>query len=137
MHFYESQSQITALPAKVWEVLAAAAKWPSWDSGVLEVSGDPVVGKKFSIRAAVDPKRTFALKVTALEPAKQLAVASGNFIFKGVRTYTLEPNNGGTRFTMREEYSGAFVEQIWKSIPDLQPSFDRFASGLKKKVEGA
>ena len=36
---------------------------------------------------------------------------------------------------MREEYSGPMVPLIWRSMPDLQPSFDKFARGLKARVE--
>jgi uncharacterized protein YndB with AHSA1/START domain len=136
MHFFEAQAQIAASPAKVWEVLVDAAKWSSWDSGVLEVTGEVLLGKKVAIRSAVAPKKAFSVKVTAFDAPSRLVFSSGNFVFKGVRTYTLKPKDGGTHFTMREEYAGAFVEQIWKSIPDLGPSFAQFASGLEKKVDG-
>ena len=51
------------------------------------------------------------------------------------RTYTLTPEGGGSRFRMREEYTGPLLGLIWRSMPDLQPSFDRFAAGLKRRVE--
>lgn len=57
-------------------------------------------------------------------------------LFKGVRTYRLSPEgDGSTRFEMRETYSGPLAGMITRSIPDLQPSFDQFARGLKAKVE--
>ena len=40
-----------------------------------------------------------------------------------------------TRFKMREEYSGPLLGMIWKSIPDLGPSFEEFAAGLKSGAE--
>ena len=36
---------------------------------------------------------------------------------------------------MREEYSGLMLPLIWKSIPDLNPSFEKFAAGLKRLAE--
>jgi hypothetical protein len=36
---------------------------------------------------------------------------------------------------MREEFTGPLLPLIGRSIPDLQPSFDKFANGLKKRVE--
>ena len=30
---------------------------------------------------------------------------------------------------------GPLLNMIWKSMPDPQPSFDRFASGLKARAE--
>ncbi len=56
-------------------------------------------------------------------------------LFKGVRTFALTPEDGTTRFTMREEYSGPMLPLIWRSMPDLQPSFDQFAAGLKARAE--
>jgi hypothetical protein len=135
MHFFESQAQIKAAPSTVWEILVAAGEWPGWDSGVLEVTGGVALGKKLAIRSAVAPKKAFPVKVTVFDAPRTLVFSNGNFIFKGVRTYSLEAKDGGTYFTMREEYTGAFLKQIWKSIPDLQPSFETFAAGLKKKAE--
>jgi hypothetical protein len=43
--------------------------------------------------------------------------------------------DGGTAFHMREEYTGLLLGLIWRSMPDLGPSFDRFARGLKRRVE--
>ena len=56
-------------------------------------------------------------------------------LFRGVRTHTLTPDGDGTAFTMREEYSGPLLGAISRSMPDLQPSFDTFAAGLKARVE--
>ena len=56
-------------------------------------------------------------------------------LFKGVRTFTLSPQGtNATRFTMREEFTGPVLPLIWRSMPDLQPSFDRFAAGLKRRL---
>ena len=51
------------------------------------------------------------------------------------RTYTLMSEGTGTRFTMREEYTGPLAGMILKSIPDLGPSFRQFAEGLKHQAE--
>jgi hypothetical protein len=56
-------------------------------------------------------------------------------LFRGVRTYTVSPAANGSTFTMREEYTGPLLGLIWRSMPDLQPSFDKFAAGLKRRVE--
>ena len=57
-------------------------------------------------------------------------------LFKGVRTFTLTPRgDDGTDFKLREEYSGPMLGLIWKSMPDLGPSFDKFARGLKQRAE--
>jgi hypothetical protein len=42
---------------------------------------------------------------------------------------------GGTAFRVREEYTGPLVRLVWRSMPDLGPSFDQFAQGLKRRAE--
>lgn len=37
---------------------------------------------------------------------------------------------------MREEYTGPLAPLIWRSIPDLQPSFDQYVNGLKARAKG-
>ena len=57
-------------------------------------------------------------------------------LFKGVRTFTLTPAaDGTTRFGLREEYSGPLLSMMWRSMPDLAPSFVQFANGLKQRAE--
>jgi hypothetical protein len=36
---------------------------------------------------------------------------------------------------MRERFSGPLLPLIGRSIPDMGPSFDQFARGLKKRAE--
>jgi hypothetical protein len=50
-------------------------------------------------------------------------------------TYELAPAApGGTAFRVREEYTGPLLGLIWRSMPDLGPSFERFASRLRLRV---
>ena len=56
-------------------------------------------------------------------------------LFRGVRTFRLEPRGDDTAFTMREEYTGPLLPLIWRTMPDLGPSFTRFAEGLKAEAE--
>jgi hypothetical protein len=53
-----------------------------------------------------------------------------------VRTYEVpEGASGQVMFRMREEYSGPLLPLVWRSMPDLGPSFARFARGLKQRAE--
>jgi hypothetical protein len=71
--------------------------------------------------AETDPKRAHPIKVTEFEPGRRMVWTGGE--------------NGATRFHMREEFTGPMLPLIWKSMPDLGPSFDRFARGLKARAE--
>ena len=90
--------------------------------------------------SAVAPGRTFPLRVTGFDPGQRMVWTGGMplGLFRGVRTFTLAPEgDGATRFAMREAYSGPLAPLIGRSIPDLGPSFRRFAAGLKARAESA
>lgn len=134
---YESTAEIGAPAEAVWAVLTDGAGWQSWDSGVDAVDGRIAPGETVTIRSKVAPGRAFPVKVTTFE-APGTMVFSGGLplgLFRGVRTYRLTPSGGGTRFEMREEYSGPLAGLMARSIPDLSPSFRQFAEGLKSRVE--
>ena len=137
MRFYESESSIAAPPESVWAVLVDAASWASWDSGVEGVDGTIALGNRITIRSTAAPGRSFPVTVTTFDAPHTLVFTGGMpmGLFRGVRTYTLTPRAGGTLFRMREEYTGVMLPMIWRSMPDLQPSFDRFAAGIAARAE--
>jgi uncharacterized protein YndB with AHSA1/START domain len=138
MRYYEATSVIAASAQAVWSVLTDGPGWATWDSGVDAVEGRIVLGETIRIRTKAAPGRTFPVKVTAVEPSARLRFSGGMplGLFRGVRTYTLsQAADGGTTFQVREEYTGPLLGLIWRSMPDLGPSFDRFARGLKLRVE--
>jgi len=134
---FEASTTIEVSPEEVWAVLADSAGWLSWDSGVDGVDGVLAPGQQVAIRSAVAPGRAFPLRVTRFEPGATLELTGGLplGLFRGVRTYSLRRNGSRTDFTMREVYSGPLSGLFGRSIPDLQPSFDQFARGLKQRVE--
>ena len=139
MKFYEASATIEASPAAVWAVLVDASDYPNWDSGVVSVEGRVALGEKIKVVSAANPGRAFPVKVAEFSPASRMVWAGGMplGLFKGVRTFTLTPDGASTRFTMREEYTGPLLGMIWKSIPDLGPSFQQFADGLKARAEAS
>jgi hypothetical protein len=138
MRYYEASSTISASAEAVWAVLSDGAMWPTWDSGIEAVEGRIALGETIKIRSEVAPGRSFPVSVTAFEPAKRLRFSGGMplGLFRGVRIYDLsEDADGATNFHMREEYSGPLLPLIWRRMPDLGPSFDRFAQGIRHRVE--
>jgi uncharacterized protein YndB with AHSA1/START domain len=137
MRSYEATSLIQAKPDKVWSVLTDAAAWPSWDSGVTKVDGRIGMGEKIAVTVEANPGRSFPVKVVELSAPARMVFLGGMplGLFAGRRTYTLAPEGTGTRFTMREEYTGLLAGMMFKSIPDLGPSFQKFADGLKRRSE--
>jgi hypothetical protein len=138
MRGFDASAEIRATPEAIWAVLTDAAGYTTWDSGVVRVDGRIAPGEKITVVSKVNPGRAFPVEVTAFEPGRKMIWAGGMplGLFKGVRTFTLAPEaDGVTRFTMREEYSGLLAPLIWRSIPDLNPSFQQFATGLKRRAE--
>ena len=137
MKHYEATATIAAPPEAVWSILTDAAAYPRWDSGVREVEGRIAPGEKIKVVSEANPGRAFPVRVTRFEPGRSMVWSGGMplGLFKGVRTFTLTPADGGTRFAMREEYTGPLLPMIWRSMPDLGPSFEQFASGLKARAE--
>ena len=138
MRYYEATSAIAASPEAVWAVLSDGASWPSWDSGVDAVEGRIAMNETVKIRSQAAPGRAFPVKVTRFDPPAHLRFSGGMpfGLFRGVRTYELSGESGGeVTFRMREEYSGPLVPLIWRSVPDLGPSFQQFATGLKSRAE--
>jgi uncharacterized protein YndB with AHSA1/START domain len=137
MEFYEASTTIAASPEAIWNVLVDGAAWPTWDSGVNAVLGTIAPDNKITIKAAVGGDRAFPVKVVTFDAPTTLVFSGGMplGLFRGVRTYSLTPEGATTLFHMREEYTGAMLRAIWKSIPDLGPSLQQFANGLKKRVE--
>jgi hypothetical protein len=137
---YDATSVIDASPATIWAILTDAPGYARWDSGVLRVDGRIASGEKLKLVSEVNPKRTFSLQVTEFRPGERMTWTGGMplGLFRGVRTFTLTPQgNGATRFTMREEYGGPLLAMIGRSLPDLGPSFQKFATGLKRQAEQA
>lgn len=137
MKYFEASSTINAGPERVWAVLTAGDKFPDWDSGIDRVEGKIAPGATIKLYVKVNPGRAFPLKVTEFAPPRRMVLTGGMplGLFRGERTYTLQPNGSGTDFRMREEYTGPLLGMIWGSIPDLGPSFQQFARGLKARAE--
>ena len=137
MKAYEASSVINANPDRIWAILTDGASYPDWDSGVVRLEGTIAPGERVKVVSGANPKRAFPVLVTDFVPGERLTWTGGMplGLFTGVRTFTLTPDGATTRFTVREEYTGAFLPLIWRSMPDLGPSFHQFADGLKARAE--
>jgi hypothetical protein len=137
MRFFENSAEIAASPDAVWAVLSDGSGWSTWESGVDGVDGRIGAGETITVRSKAAPGRAFPVKVVTFEAPRTMVFSGGMplGLFRGVRTYRLTPSGQETRFEMREEYSGPLVSLMWRSMPDLGPSFAQFATGLKERVE--
>jgi uncharacterized protein YndB with AHSA1/START domain len=140
MKTYEARIKIHAPAEKIWAVLTDTAAYPTWNTTVDKVEGKVALGEKLKIWAKISPGRAFPAKVTELEPGVRMvwSFSAPLGIFKGARSFTLEPSEQGTMvFHTREVFSGWLAGLITKKMPDLQPTFDAWAQCLKQRSEQA
>lgn len=133
---FESSIAIDGTPERVWATLIQTDRWPSFGAGIERVDGRLGPGERLTLHVA-DSSRPFKLKVTEWQPTGRIVLAGGMplGLFTGTRTYRLDPDGDKTRFQMIEVFSGPLAPLITRSIPDLQPSFDAFAAGLRAAVD--
>ena len=138
MKTFATSTIIRAPSERIWSILTDASGYPSWNSTVERVVGTIAAGEKVTVHTKASPGRAFPLTVTEFAPSQRMVWTGGMplGLFKGARTYVLTPGAAGeVEFSMREEFSGLLAPLITRSIPDLQPDFDRFAADLKAQAE--
>src|SRR3954453_20255329 len=104
MKSYESEATIDASPDAIWAILTDAPTYAPWDSGVDSVEGILAPGETIKVHSQASPGRAFPVKVTDYKPGQSMTWSGGMppRLFLGVRTFTLEPRDGGpTHFRMR------------------------------------
>lgn len=136
MHF-KSETWIQAPPDKVWDVLVDLASWPQWDPFCEKIEGRIGLGQSLRAFSTLSPGRAFPVRVETFSPPQRMVWVGGMplGLFRGERRFTLEEENGGTRFCLEEHFSGPLLFLIGRTIPDLNEAFEAFTQGLKQRVE--
>lgn len=134
---FRARRRIDAAPGDVWSSLLDVGSWPDWDTGVIKVDGTARDGGKIKVFSEVSPGRAFPVRVR-LDRDRRLMTWTGGMpfgLFTGVRTFRVAAEGAGSELDVNEEYTGPLVGPMAKRMPDLQPSFDKFADGLKAHCE--
>ncbi|MEX0340818.1 MAG: SRPBCC family protein [Arenibacterium sp.] len=133
----QSTVEIDASPQRVWDVLTDAKTLSESNLGITKLDGEISDGSSFKLWADISPNRAFALTVTQFRPGEFMEWTGGMplGLFTGKRQFRLSANGNGTVLDMEETFTGLLSGVIWKSMPDLQPSFDQFAQGVKRLAE--
>ena len=141
---FRTRTTIHASPAAVWEILTTAGAYPLWNPTVVRVEGTIAAGEKIKVFATISPDRAFPVKVSVFDAPQKMVWRGGMPIpglFVGERVFELRPVAGpdgapAVDFEMSETFRGLLLPMFRKQIPDLQPTFDEFASSLKQRAEG-
>jgi hypothetical protein len=84
------------------------------------------------LKAKLDPKREFKLKVKEFEADNRMVWGDA----MGNRVYTLKPiGNNLTNFTMTEKIGGLLFPLFAKMIPPFDQTFEQYAKDLKNEAE--
>ena len=134
---YSVSRTIDAPADAVWRLLTDASSYARWNPAVVSIEGTIAEGSRIRLVSIAAPKRTFTLKVSEVRAPHHMVWADGMplGLFRGQRTYTLAEHAGACRFSMVEEFTGPLAGLVTTAIPDLTPSFEAFADGLKAGAE--
>ena len=140
MKTYRVAQTINADANTIWSLLTNSSKYPEWNRSVEKIEGNIALGEKVKVYGKINPGQAFPVKVIEIIPGEKMVWRGGMplGLFKGIRTFTLVgEKKGPIEFCMSERFSGLMSPLIIPSIPDLTPSFERFAMDLKEKAEAA
>lgn len=130
------QLNIRASAKTLWLLLTDAKGYPQWNPTIERIEGHIAEGERLRLHVP-GTKRTFSPRVSSIVPARRMVWGDGiRFVFKGVRTFTLEPcSDGSTNFVMEENFSGLVFAAVKGVMPDFRPIFEAFALGLGREAE--
>ena len=120
----------------VWGLLTDARGFSRWNATVNHIEGEIRDGERLKIHVP-GTSRTFTPRVSGMVPARQMTWSDGfTGIFKGVRTFVLDPqSDGSTDFSMEENFSGLMFALVKGMLPDFRPIFETYANDLKREAE--
>jgi hypothetical protein len=135
----DTEIDVDAPPAVVWEVLTDFGSYPEWNPLVTEAVGDVREGAKVRIRLAPDgkPAMDTTVEVTRVDPERRLQWVGTLPIpglFTGRHTMAIDPrDDGGVRFVHGESFSGLLA---WLVVDDdLVESYRAMNRALKQRAE--
>jgi len=120
----------------VWKLLTDAEGFARWNSTVSGIEGQIREGERLKLHVP-GTRRTFTPRISGVVSERRMIWSDGvPGIFKGVRTFALEPQGENSiRFTMEEQFSGLMFALFKSTMPDFRPIFEAYAGDLKREAE--
>lgn len=123
---------INADTAIVWALLTNASDFARWNSTIVFIKGNIALGEKIELKAKIDEKRTFKIKIKEFTPEKHMRWGDA----MGNRDFTLTPNaDGGLTFSMSEKIGGPIFPLFAGMLPSFDEAFEQYAADLKREAE--
>lgn len=136
-----SEIQIDASPEIVWEILLDFEAYPEWNPFMPSIDGKAKVDSKLRVRIEppVGKGATFRPAVTVVESNRRFewfGKMGLRGIFDGRHRFEIEPVSGGTRLIQSEEFTGALVPLLAKSLDrGTKAGFELMNEALKERAE--
>jgi uncharacterized protein YndB with AHSA1/START domain len=116
----------------IWALLTNSDDFPRWNSTVITIVGTIAKDEKIVLKAKLDPKRAFKLKVKEFEAEQRMVWGDA----MGNRVFTLKSIGSNlTNFTMSEKIGGPLFPLFAKMIPPFDETFEQYAKDLKNEAE--
>jgi hypothetical protein len=136
MKHIETQVDLPATPAIVWDQLVNTAAMGSWNPFITSLSGVFDVGERLQVRIAPVGGRamTFKPRVTVIEPGRHLEWLGTMGIpglFDGRHSFTLTPlREGYTRLVQAEDFSGILIPLTGRLLDRTEAGFEAMNAAL-------
>ena len=127
---------------KVWNELTSFETWKDWNPTVKEVKGSSAIGDKLTITMLANEcdEKTYKAEVVECEAPKTFrwrAKMMAGFIFTNDRIFKLEEQDGGTKVTNTEAFSGLMAKMAGSKMDNfVVPILEKMNKALKEKMEG-
>jgi hypothetical protein len=144
MHEVRTEIDISATPARIWEVLTDFPAYAQWNPFVRSIAGQAVKDGQLSItvQPAGSKPMKFKPRVLVADADSELRWL-GHFLVRGVfdgeHYFQMTPNaQGGTRFVHGERFSGLLVGLAKSSLEGgTRSGFVAMHEALKARAEAA
>lgn len=140
-HRLHTEIDIAAAPEIVWDILTELDRYPDWNPFIVSAAGELVVGERLKNRLHPPGGKamTFTPTLTIVEPSRTLEWLGHlgvRGIFDGRHRFELVATPDGTRLVQREEFSGALVRLMRRSLDDTTAEgFSQMNLALKSRAE--
>lgn len=126
---------VPSSPEVVWQVLTDLEAYSEWNPVFLLLEGELKQGGKvkYKVTEADDKSANISARIEKLVPNKLLNQSGGLWgLITFNHTYTLTPVEQGTKVTIFEEYTGAYVH-FWDES-QIAKQYKKLAQALKTRV---
>lgn len=140
MRTLSCSTDINAAPDVTWSVISSLETYEQWNPFMVQASGKLIVGERLTIRMRPGNRSmTFRPQLVEVVPGRTIRWLGRLLIpgvFDGEHELIVEPlEDGRSRFTQRERFSGILVPILSSLMRDTDAGFAAMNAAFKQRVE--